>query len=193
VAELGRVDIVVNNAGVSRPAPIEHLTEAELGLHLAVHLGATVATTAAAFHAMRATGGGRVINTVSGHGLEPRAPESSAYAAAKAAVFGFTRAAAIEAARIGVTVNAVAPLAFTRMSAGYLSQVPEAEERFDPAHVAAVVVFLASELARHVNGRVLRVEGPRVSEYRVGTSPAIEAAVWTPEALAERIGEVLGA
>lgn len=171
-ADFGRVDVVVNNAGVSRPSPLEDLDDAGLDLHLGVHLRATVGTTAAALPFMRDQGFGRVVNTVSGHGLEPQYPRSAAYAAAKAGVFGFTRAAALEAPE-GTTVNAVAPLAYTRMSEGYLGQVAGAAERYAPAHVARVVLWLCSEDAASVNGQVLRVEGERVGPYRVSSAALV--------------------
>lgn len=170
---LGTVGIVVNNAGISAGVGVEQLDDAMLDAHLGVHLRATVGTTRAAFALMREQGWGRVVNTISGHGLKPVNPGSSAYAAAKASVFGFTRAAALEVPP-GVTVNAVAPLAYTRMSEAYLSGFDGAEERFDPAHVAAVVVWLCSEAARGVNGRIVRVHGRRVGEFRVETSPWLD-------------------
>ena len=174
VEAFGRVDVVVNNAGTSVPADVADLDDPSLDLHLGVHLRATVGTTSAALRLVGPSGWGRIVNTVSGHGLEPRHPGSSAYGAAKAAVFGFTRAAAIEAAPLGVTVNAVAPLAYTRMSEEYLSRLPDAAERFDPAHVARVVVFLCSDAASGWNGRVLRVEGEQVGEYRVVAGEMVE-------------------
>lgn len=166
----GRVDIVVNNAGVSRPAPIAELDDENLEAHLGVHLRATVGTTSAAFPLMRGQGGGRIVNTISGHGLEPRHANSAAYACAKAAVFGFTRAAALEGAPDGITVNAVAPLAYTAMSEEYLAGVDGARQRYAPVHVSRVVVFLASDRAAGITGRVLRVEGPSWSEYLVSTT-----------------------
>lgn len=164
--EFGRVDIVVNNAGLSRPAPLEDIDDAALDLHLGVHLRATVGATGAALPLMRHQGYGRVINTVSGHGLEPQNPRSAAYAAAKAAVFGFTRAAALEAGE-GTTVNAIAPVAYTRMSEAYLAQVGGAAERFAPEHVSLIVVWLCSEEWRGINGTVLRVEGEKIGSYKV--------------------------
>jgi len=96
--------------------------------------------------------------------LAPANPNSAAYAAAKAAVYGFTRAAALEAPA-GVTVNAVAPLAYTAMSEGYLSGVEGAQERYAPEHVSRVILWLCSAEAGRVNGRVLRVEGDQLGEY----------------------------
>lgn len=196
VEVFGRIDLVMNNAGISVPTDIVALEAEGFDRHLDVHLRATVGTTRGAFRHFREQGaGGRVVNTVSGHGLEPRNTGSSAYAAAKGAIFSFTRAAALEAAELGATVNAVSPLAYTRMSEAYLSQIAGAEERYDPAHVSRVVVFLASAFAADVNGRVLRVEGSKITEYRVELGPAIEPgsgeSEWTPETLAARIEEVL--
>lgn len=165
VEEFGRLDIVVNNAGVSLPSPLEDLDDAGLDLHLGVHVRATVGTTRAAIPLMRHQAYGRIINTVSGHGIEPLYPRSAAYAAAKGAVFGFTRAAALEAGD-GTTVNAIAPLAYTRMSEGYLSQVDGASERYAPEHVSLVVVWLCSEEWGNVNGHVLRVEGEKIGAYK---------------------------
>jgi len=136
--EFGRVDVVVNNAGVSRPCPIVELDDAALDLHLGVHLWGTVGTTRAAFPAMAAQGGGRIINTVSGHAFEPTVPRSAAYAAAKGAIFSFTLAAAREGAAHGIRVNAIAPVALTRMSQAYLAAIPDAASRLDPAHVSRV-------------------------------------------------------
>lgn len=172
VERLDGIDIVINNAGASAPVPVDDLDDEGVDLHLGVHLRATVGTTAAAIPHFRARGWGRIVNTVSGHGLEPQNPRSAAYAAAKAGVFGFTRAAALEAPA-GVTVNAVAPLAYTRMSEAYLSSVEGAEERFAPEHVSDIVVWLCADDVAEVNGRVFRVEGKRVGEYRVSASALV--------------------
>ena len=179
----GRVDVVVNNAGVSRPCPIGELDDAVLDLHLGVHLRGTVGTTRAAFAAMAARGGGRIINTVSGHAFEPKGPGSAAYAAAKGAIFSFTLAAALEGAAHGILVNAIAPLALTRMSERYLGTTPDAAERLDPAHVSRVVVWLASEAPAAASGRVIRVEGETVMTMRIEQSARLPF---------ERIGELFG-
>jgi NAD(P)-dependent dehydrogenase (short-subunit alcohol dehydrogenase family) len=129
-----------------------------------VHLAATIGTTAAALPLMGAQGWGRIINTVSGAGLDPQHPGAAAYATAKGAVHAFTRAAALEVPD-GVTINAVSPLAVTRMSEAFFARTdPGARERLDPAHVARVVVWLASDEAAGVNGRTFRVEGEDVTE-----------------------------
>jgi len=174
----GRVDVVVNNAGVSRPCP-----DAALDLHLGVHVKGTVGTTRAAFLVMAARGGGRIVNTISGHAFEPKAPNSAAYAAAKGAVFSFPLAAAREGAEHGILVNAIAPLALTPMSQAYLAAAPDAAERLDPAHVSRVIVWLASEAASGVTGRVIRVEGQWIMAMTVVRSAPVPF---------EHIGELLG-
>src|SRR5207245_9373025 len=118
-------------------------------------------------------GGGRIVNTVSGHAFEPKAPSSAAYGAAKGAIFSFTLAAAREGAEHGILVNAIAPLALTHMSQAYLAAVPEAAERRGSAHVSRVVVWLASEAATGVTGRVVRVEGEWVLTMAVERSAAV--------------------
>ncbi len=183
VDEFGRLDVVVNNAGVSRPCPIAELDDATLDVHLGAHLRGTVGTTRAAFPVMAAQGGGRIVNTVSGHAFEPRAAGSGAYAAAKGAVFSFTLAAAREGAPHGILVNAIAPLALTPMSRAYLAAVPDAADRLDPLRVSRVVVWLASEAPPGVTGRVIRVEGDSI------TAMTIERSVAVPF---ERIAELLG-
>src|SRR5207302_486491 len=86
----------------SRPCPIAAMDHAALDLHLGVHLRGTAGTTRAAFPVMAAQGGGRVVNTISGHAFEPKAPHSAAYAAAKGAIFSFTLAAARAGAGRGI-------------------------------------------------------------------------------------------
>lgn len=194
IEAFGRIDVVVNNAGISRPATIDQLDDAVLDAHLGVHLKGVVGTTRAAFAAMRDQGGGAVVNTTSGAGLDPQVGGSSPYGCAKAAVYSFTRTAAHEGAPIGVRVNAVSPLARTRMSEAYFAQArPGEAELLDPSRVSDVVVFLASDLARGITGRVLRVGGHDACEaYFTATVPAV-ADRWTPDVLAARLGDVLRA
>jgi NAD(P)-dependent dehydrogenase (short-subunit alcohol dehydrogenase family) len=192
VAAFGTVAVLVNNAGISRRQLLGDLDEAVLDRHLAVHLKATIATTQAAFPVMQAAGGGRIVNTVSGAGLRPEHPGTTSYACAKAAVYAATLVAAAEGAPLGIRVNAVSPLAVTPMSAAFFERTDAARrEELSADRVAEVVVFLASELAADMTGRVLRVEGGHVREAAMVWSDGVAADHWTPETLAARLDEVL--
>jgi NAD(P)-dependent dehydrogenase (short-subunit alcohol dehydrogenase family) len=195
VRAFGTVDVLVNNAGISRRQTLDELDEPVLDLHLAVHLKATVATTQAAFAVMAAAGGGRIVNTVSGAGLRPEHPGTTAYACAKAAVYAATLVAAAEGKPHGIRVNAVSPLAVTPMSEAFFQAAdPAQRDALAPERVSDVVVFLASDLAGDLTGRILRVEGTHVSEAAMVWSDgasARDAERWTPDHLAARLSDVL--
>jgi len=195
VDAFGTVDVLVNNAGISRRQPLDELDESVLDLHLAVHLKATIATTQAAFRVMKAAGGGCIINTVSGAGLRPEHPCTTAYACAKAAVYAATLVAAAEGTPHGIRVNAVSPLAVTPMSEAFFQAAdPAHRDALAPERVSDVVVFLASDRAGDLSGRILRVEGTHVSEAAMVWSDGASApgtTRWSPDDLAARLGEVL--
>ncbi|HXX93895.1 MAG TPA: SDR family NAD(P)-dependent oxidoreductase, partial [Planctomycetota bacterium] len=112
----GRVDILVNNAGILRDKTIHNMTDEMWDLVLAVHLRGTFACTRAAARVMKEQGsGGRIINTTSVAGLKGNFGQSN-YSAAKAGIYGFTLTAAQEFRKDSITVNAIAPLAKTRMT-----------------------------------------------------------------------------
>lgn len=165
VAATGRVDILVNNAGVLRDGVLWKLTDDDWETVLAVHAGGTFRFTRACTPHFRAQGYGRVVNVTSYTGLHGNIGQAN-YAAAKAGIIGFTKTAAKELARFGVTVNAISPNAETRM----VASIPEAKRaeltaaiplgRFaHPAEMCAAVGFLASEEAGYVTGVVLPVDG----------------------------------
>lgn len=183
----GRVDAVVHSAGITRSMPLPELDAATLDAHLGVHLRGAVGLVQGAFDAMHH--GGSVTLITSGAGLDPRWPGTTAYGCAKAAVYALMRVAAVEGAARDIRVNAVAPFALTRMSATMLAG-RAAAGALDPALVAPMIVYLASDLARAVTGRVLRVEGNRIGEYFVATGP-LEAGTWTPEAIADALPRLL--
>jgi 3-oxoacyl-[acyl-carrier protein] reductase len=161
----GTVDVVVNNAGILRDKVLWKLEDADWDAVLAVHLGGTFRFTRACVPHFRKQGYGRVINVTSYTGLHGNVGQA-AYAAAKAGIIGFTKTAAKELARFGVTVNAISPSAETRMIASIPAekraeleaQVPLG--RFaDPTEMASAVMFLASEEAGYITGAVLPVDG----------------------------------
>jgi 3-oxoacyl-[acyl-carrier protein] reductase len=161
----GRVDVLVNNAGILRDKVLWKLDDADWEAVLAVHLGGTFRFTRACVPHFREQAYGRVINVTSYTGLHGNVGQA-AYAAAKAGIIGFTKTAAKELARFGVTVNALSPNAETRM----IESIPEEKlgdlrsliplGRFaQPSEIASAVTFLASEEAGYVTGAILPVDG----------------------------------
>ena len=161
----GRLDVVVNNAGILRDRVVWKLTDDEWQAVLGVHLTGTFNLTREAVPTMREQGYGRIINVTSYTGLHGNVGQAN-YAAAKAGIIGFTRTTAKELARFGITVNAISPNAETDM----VASIPEDRKeelraeipmgRFsDPAEAAPAVGFLASEQAGYVTGVVLPVDG----------------------------------
>jgi 3-oxoacyl-[acyl-carrier protein] reductase len=161
----GRIDVVVNNAGILRDRVVWKLTDSDWQTVLGVHLTGTFNVTRAAIPIMREQGYGRFVNVTSYTGLHGNVGQAN-YAAAKAGIIGFTRTTAKELARFGITVNAISPNAETDM----VSSIPPArlEElraqipmgRFSaPSEVGPAVGFLASEEAGYITGIVLPVDG----------------------------------
>ena len=165
VEQTGRVDVLVNNAGILRDKVIWKLSDEDWDAVLAVHLGGTFRFTRACTPHFRAAGYGRIINVTSYTGVHGNFGQSG-YAAAKAGIIGFTKTVAKELARFGVTANAILPNAHTRMIESMpkdtydsiLATIPIG--RFgDPGEMAAAVAFLASESAAYITGTVLPVDG----------------------------------
>jgi len=164
----GRIDIVVNNAGVAGGADIEDITEEALGRIMAVNFYGSVGTAKAAWPHFRAQRRGRVVNTVSEVALDTKIPGGGGigYGAAKAAVWSLTISLAEAGRAHGITVNAVSPGAFTRMNeAMFAASAPRAGLDLDPVHVARVVAWLASDDAADVTGRVVHAAGGHHREY----------------------------
>jgi 3-oxoacyl-[acyl-carrier protein] reductase len=164
-AATGRVDILINNAGVLRDRMLWNLADEDWDVVLAVHAGGTFRMTRACVPAFRAQEFGRVINVTSYTGLHGNAGQA-AYATAKAGIIGFTKTAAKELARFNVTVNAISPNAETRMiasmpeekRASFQSLIPL--NRFAPPdEIAHGVAFLASDEAAYITGVVLPMDG----------------------------------
>jgi hypothetical protein len=169
VRAFGKVDIVVNNAGLADGAVIADLSEEQLRRAFALHVHGPVGTAKAAWSMMRSQGWGRVINTVSEEAFPVRIDEDRGglgliYGPAKAAIWSATRGLATEGRTCGVTVNAISPGAFTRMNAELFEKAPT-ELDLDPVHVARVAAWLASDDASDVTGRVLHVAGVYRREY----------------------------
>jgi NAD(P)-dependent dehydrogenase (short-subunit alcohol dehydrogenase family) len=166
----GRLDVLINNAGILRDRMLTNMSEAEWDAVIKVHLKGTFAPArhAAAYWRERSKAGesndARIINTSSPSGIYGNVGQTN-YGAAKAGIASFTIIAAKELGRYGVTVNAIAPAALTRMTEGLgMGQAPEEiKEQMSPAHIAPIVTWLASPLSAHVTGRVFDVTGRMIS------------------------------
>jgi len=163
--ETGRIDIMVNNAGILRDRRVWKLTADDWNAVLGVHLTGAFNFTQACIPSFRAQNYGRIINVTSYTGLHGNVGQAN-YAAAKAGIIGFTKTVAKELAIFGVTVNAISPNAETRMIASVPDDVRAQTEaiiplgRFgDPDEMAAAVAFLASAEAGYITGIVVPVDG----------------------------------
>jgi len=166
VEAFGDLHVVVNNAGILRDRMLFSMAEEEWDAVINVHLKGTFAPTrhACAYWREQSKAGkpvdGRIINTTSVSGIYGN-PGQTNYGAAKAGIAAFTNIAALEMSRYGVTVNAVAPVALTRMTEG-LGPAPETDEereRRSPRWIAPIVTWLASAESREVTGRVFEASG----------------------------------
>jgi 3-oxoacyl-[acyl-carrier protein] reductase len=165
VERTGRIDVLVNNAGLLRDRVLWKLSDEDWAAVVGVSLTGTFALTRACVPHFRERGFGRVVNVTSYTGLHGNVGQA-AYAAAKAGVVGFTKTAAKELGRFGVTVNAIVPNARTRMVESIPGPQREALEaqiplgRFgEPAEMAATAAFLASDGAAYITGAVVAVDG----------------------------------
>jgi NAD(P)-dependent dehydrogenase (short-subunit alcohol dehydrogenase family) len=188
LARFGHVDVLVNNAGILRDRTMLNMSEEDFDRVLDVHLRGTFLCTQAAARAMRVQGkGGRIVNTTSLSGLLGNFGQAN-YAAAKAGIYGLTRVCALELQKIGVTVNAIAPVALTRMTADLAMMKGATEADLGPQLIAPAVVFLASELAASITGEVVGVEGGKLFLYRMERTEGVlrDAAkgAWTPADIA---------
>ena len=140
VARFGRIDVVVNNAGIMRWARFPDVPDADFEAHLAVHTVGSFLTCRAAWPHFAESGYGRIVNTVSAgmFGL----PDNTSYAAAKGGVLGLTRSMAVAGRKLGITANCIAPAAMTRM-AGPSGDEPEGDDMgMPPDLVAPMVAYL---------------------------------------------------
>jgi NAD(P)-dependent dehydrogenase (short-subunit alcohol dehydrogenase family) len=174
VETFGRLDAVVNNAGIIRDRMLTGMSEEDFDQVVAVHLKGTFNLTRHAcdhWRAVAKTGGevsGRIINTTSGTGLFGNVGQAN-YGAAKAAIANLTVITAMEMDRYGVTANAISPIARTRMTEGLPSMDADADgawDRFDPANASPVVAWLASAGSGWLTGAVLRIDGNTVQRVR---------------------------
>jgi NAD(P)-dependent dehydrogenase (short-subunit alcohol dehydrogenase family) len=200
VETFGDLHVLVNNAGILRDRMLTNMTEEEWDAVIKVHLKGTFgpARWAAAYWREQVKAGkevdGRIINTTSVSGIYGNVGQTN-YGAAKAGIAAFTIIAALELGRYGVTVNAVAPVALTRMTEG-LSVVPQSEEEKEmqsPRWIAPIVTWLASPESKGVTGRVFEASGRGLAIAEGWHRGPEHAAVEDPTELGPVVAELLAA
>jgi NAD(P)-dependent dehydrogenase (short-subunit alcohol dehydrogenase family) len=199
IDHFGRLDVLINNAGILRDRMLTNMSEAEWDAVIKVHLKGTFAPSrhAAAYWRERSKAGeandARIINTSSPSGIYGNVGQTN-YGAAKAGIASFTIIAAKELGRYGVTVNAIAPAALTRMTENLgMGQADEAtKEQMSPAHIAPIVCWLASPDSAQVTGRVFDVSG-RLLSVSEGwhRGPTIENPTDDPVELGPKVAELV--
>jgi NAD(P)-dependent dehydrogenase (short-subunit alcohol dehydrogenase family) len=160
LAAFGRVDIVINNAGILRDKAFQNMTPEFVEPVLDVHLRGAFNVTRPAWVHFREQGHGRVVNTSSAAGVLGNFGQAN-YGAAKAALIGLTNVLAVEGAKFNITANAIAPVARTRMTEDLLGKLAD---KVAPELVSPLVVWLASDACTDT-GRVYSVGGGRVARF----------------------------
>jgi NAD(P)-dependent dehydrogenase (short-subunit alcohol dehydrogenase family) len=192
----GRLDILVNNAGILRDRMLVSMTPEDWDAVTRVHLRGTVATSHFAANHWRqrfkeeGPVNGRLINTTSGSGIYGNVGQTN-YGAAKAGIAAFTVIASMELVRYGVTVNAVAPAALTRLTEGLMPAQANIDLR--PEHVSPLVAWLASPEAQEITGRVFDVGGGKVAVaegWHLGPA-TFKKGLWTVEEMRTLVPELV--
>jgi NAD(P)-dependent dehydrogenase (short-subunit alcohol dehydrogenase family) len=211
VQRFGRIDIVVNNAGILRDRMIFNLSEEEFDSVVAVHLKGTFNCSRHAAVHMRQQKAGRIISMSSTSGLYGNTGQAN-YGAAKDGIAGFTRVVSRDLGRYGITVNAIAPAAATRMTAtvgdtarqararaGVASMGAEARSLLprpqrEAEDVAPFATYLASDAAASINGQIFVVMGGIISlvNYPAPVRTITKPTRWTPEEIAALFPSTLG-
>jgi NAD(P)-dependent dehydrogenase (short-subunit alcohol dehydrogenase family) len=202
----GKLDVLVNNAGILRDAFLHRMTEEEFDIVMRVHLKGHFSVLRHAIDHWRARSKageevkGAVVNTASGSGTLLPNPGQANYGAAKAAIAALTLVAAAELPRIDVRSNGITPAARTRLSEdvpGFVGEMmkqpedPTAFDAFDPRHVSPLVAYLASRDCP-VNGKMFAVQGGSISElagWSAGEAITTDGD-WSIELIAEKLGSL---
>ena len=184
--EFGGLAIVVNNAGILRDKAFHNLTPDLIEAVFLVHLTGAFNVTIPAWRHMRGVGYGRVVNTTSASGLFGNFGQAN-YGAAKAGLMGLTRSLAVEGRRVGINVNAISPMASTRMTRDLLG---ENGELLAPEQVSPVVAYLCHREC-HISGQVLSVGGGHVSAVVTSVTRGITEHQLSAESVRDRLDEIL--
>jgi NAD(P)-dependent dehydrogenase (short-subunit alcohol dehydrogenase family) len=187
VDAFGKVDVLVANAGILRDKTFLKMDEEMWDAVVAVHLRGTFLTAQAfAKQVVTQGSGGRIVTTTSVSGMLGNFGQAS-YAAAKAGIYGLTRTMSIELQKHRITVNALAPIAKTRMT----EDLPmfQGVDTMTPEHISPAALFLASDLCSDRTGHVLAVAGARMYAFKVVETPGKfkdeAGGVWTPQEIAD--------
>jgi NAD(P)-dependent dehydrogenase (short-subunit alcohol dehydrogenase family) len=187
VDAFGRADVLVNNAGILRDKSFLKMDESMWDAVIAVHLkGTFLCSQAFAKQVVTQGGGGRVVNTTSVSGMLGNFGQAN-YSAAKAGTYGLTRTMSIELQKHRITVNAIAPIAKTRMT----EDLPmfQGVDTMTPEHIAPAALFLASDLCGDRTGHVVAVAGARVYAFKVIETPGrfkeTDNGMWTAQEIAD--------
>ncbi len=182
----GRIDILINNAGILRDKTLANTDEQTWDLVIDVHLKGTYCVTRPVYANMKERGeGGVIVNTSSTSGLIGNFGQCN-YGAAKAGIAGFTRCLAIEGKKYNIRVWGLVPMAVTRMTSDLPGMDSEqAAERFDPARISPVVLYMVSDLSKDKTGKFLFAAGNRVAELKVvGSEGFTSESGMTPQDIA---------
>ena len=184
--EFGSFAIVVNNAGILRDKAFHNLTPDLVEAVFLVHLTGAFNVSRPAWRHLRAAGYGRVVNTTSASGLFGNFGQAN-YGAAKAGLVGLTRSLAVEGRKVGINVNAISPMASTRMTQELLG---ENGELLAPEQVSPVVAYLCHRECR-ITGQVLSVGGGHVSAVVTSVTRGITDPDLSAESVRDRLDEIL--
>jgi NAD(P)-dependent dehydrogenase (short-subunit alcohol dehydrogenase family) len=196
ISEFGKLDILVNNAGFIKDRMIFKMSEEEFDAVVAVHLKGTFncGRWACAYFRER-NSGGRIINTTSAAGLVGNVGQTN-YAAAKAGIAVMTLIWSMEMEKYGVTCNAIAPSARTRMTETTFGDIEEERESFDfaaPDNIAPLIAYLASDDAQGISGKIFGVQGGDIELYEVwqARKSISKQGRWSVDEIKTKIQELL--
>jgi len=194
IDNFGRLDILINNAGILRDRSFKKMTDAEWDAVIDVHLRGSYLVTKHAWQRMlEQNEGGRIVMTSSTSGLIGNFGQAN-YGAAKAGLAGFMRVLALEGKKYGITVNVLAPAAMSRMTEDLMQgDKEELSNRMAPEKVSPLVVWLCTPDAAHITGRQFGVNGNRVTllSWSVDTVAIKDSSEepWTVEEIGEAVAQ----